>query len=107
MVMYGPDISSNQAANTFSKIKCDFGIVKVSGNPQSYAWNYVNPSAAQQAKEAYNKTGCLGLYHFTWGRADATQEADFFIEQVKKLGYLNKAILVIDYEAEALARGRN
>lgn len=64
-VLYGPDVSSNQAANVFSKIKCDFGIVKMSGNPQAFTWDYVNPYAAQQAKEAFNKTGLLGLYHFT------------------------------------------
>lgn len=107
-VLYGPDVSSNQPKNVLSKIKYDFGIVKMSGNPQGYSWNYVNPYAAQQAKDAYNKTGCLGLYHFTYGLADATKEADFFVNEVKKLGYLNKAILIIDYEGDgALDRGRS
>ncbi len=105
-VMYGPDVSSNQPSNVLSKIKYDFGIVKMSGNPQGHAWNYVNPYAATQAKAAYNKTGCLGLYHFTWGK-DANTEADFFVNEVKKLGYLNKAILIIDYEAEAVDLGRS
>lgn len=105
-ILYGPDVSSNQPKNIFQKIPFDFGIVKVSGNPQKYSWNYVNPYAAQQAKDAYNKTGCLGLYHFTWGK-DAKTEADFFISEVKKLGYLNKAMLIIDYEAEAVDLGRN
>ena len=36
-VLYGPDVSSNQPSNIFSKIKYDFGIVKMSGNPQGYA----------------------------------------------------------------------
>lgn len=105
-VMYGPDVSSNQPSNILSKIKYDFGIVKMSGNPQGYTWNYVNPYAATQAKAAYNKTGCLGLYHFTWGK-DANIEADFFVNEVKKLGYLNKAVLIIDYEAEAVDLGRS
>ena len=105
-ILYGPDVSSNQPKNIFQKIPFDFGIVKVSGNPQKYSWNYVNPYAAQQAKDAYNKTGCLGLYHFTWGK-DAKTEADFFINEVKKLGYLNKAMLIIDYEAEAVDLGRS
>lgn len=106
-VLYGPDVSSNQPSNIFQKINFDFGIVKMSGNPAGYAWNYVNPYAAQQAKDAYNKTGLLGLYHFTYGLANAETEADFFVQEVKKLGYLNKAVLIIDYEGDqALNRGR-
>ena len=107
-IMFGPDVSSNQPKNVMSLIQYDFGIVKMSGNPQGYSWDYVNPYAAQQAKDIYNKTGCLGLYHFTYGLSDATKEADFFIQEVKKLGYLNKAVLVIDYEGDgALNRGRS
>ena len=107
-VLYGPDVSSNQPQNILSKIKYDFAIVKMSGNPQGYTWNYVNPYAAQQCKDAYDKTGLIGLYHFTYGLEDAKKEADFFVNEVKKLGYLNKAVLVIDYEGNgALNRGRN
>ena len=49
----------------------------------------------------------VGLYHFTYGLSDPNKEADFFVDQVKKLGYLNKAVLVVDYEADALSMGRN
>ena len=103
--LFGIDVSSNQPENICSKVSYDFSIVKMSGNPQGYSWNYVNEYAKKQASDAYNKTGCLGLYHFTWGK-DANTEADFFVEQVKKLGYLKKAILVIDYEAQAVELGR-
>ena len=104
-ILNGIDVSSNQPKDICSKVAYDFAIVKMSGNPQSYSWNYVNPYAAKQVGDAYKKTGCVGLYHFTWGK-DANTEADFFVEQVKKLGYLKKAVLVIDYEAEAVTLGR-
>lgn len=85
----------------------DFAIVKATGNPHGYDWDYVNPYAQQQADEAYAKTGLVGLYHFAYGLKDPCQEADHFIAQVEKLGYLGKAMLVVDYEADALAMGRS
>lgn len=107
MPLRGIDVSSNQPSNICSLVDYDFAIVKVSGNPAGYAWDYVNPYAAQQAREAWNRTGRLGLYHFTFGQPNAHQEADYFCEQVDKLGYADKAVLVVDYEGElALSRGR-
>lgn len=103
--LYGIDVSSNQGERVVRDAQCDFAIVKMSGNPQSYAWNYVNPYAKQQAADATRKHGLLGLYHFTWGK-QAEVEAEFFVKQVKALGYLGKAMLVIDYEAEAIERGQ-
>lgn len=104
-VLYGIDVSSNQPENIFNLVKADFGIVKATGNPQSYSWNFKNPYAKTQAKQALAKTGCLGFYHFTWGKA-AKDEAKLFVDYVKSLGYLGKAMLVIDYEAEAVSLGR-
>lgn len=104
--LYGIDVSSNQPRNICSLVKLEFAIVKMSGNPQGYAWNYINQYAGQQAKDAEKKSGKVGLYHFTWGK-DAYTEADFFVSEVKKLGYLGKAMLVIDYEAEAITLGRS
>lgn len=104
--LFGIDVSSNQPEGIVSMVPNDFAIVKVSGNPQSYAWDYVNPYAKKQAADAMKRHGRLGLYHFTWGKA-ANTEADFFVEQVRKLGYVGKAVLVIDYEAEAVDLGRN
>lgn len=106
MKLYGVDVYSGDGAKIFSKINVDFGIVKVSGNPPPYKWNYINEAAAQQLKECYKKTGLVGCYHFTYGKARASTEAAFFVKQVKKLGYLNKAILVVDYEGPALNKGR-
>lgn len=103
--LYGIDVSSNQSERVVRDAQNDFAIVKMSGNPQSYAWNYVNPFAKQQAADAMKKHGRLGLYHFTWGK-EAAVEAEFFVSEVKKLGYLGKCMLVIDYEGEALERGQ-
>ena len=103
--LYGIDVSSNQSERVVRDAQNDFAIVKMSGNPQSYAWNYVNPFAKQQAADAMKKHGRLGLYHFTWGK-EAAGEAEFFVNEVKKLSYLGKCMLVIDYEGEALDRGQ-
>ena len=103
--LYGIDVSSNQPKGIVAAVKNDFAIVKMSGNPQGYAWDYVNPYAGQQCSDGMKKHGKVGLYHFTYGK-DAITEADFFVEQVKNLGLLGKAMLVIDYEADAVTLGR-
>ena len=102
--LFGIDVSSNQPKRVVRDVDNAFAIVKMSGNPQGYDWNYVNPYAKQQAADAIAKHGLLGLYHFTWGK-QAEVEAEFFVKCVKELGYLGKAMLVIDYEAEATERG--
>ena len=103
MPLNGVDVSGNNPADILTKISFDFAFVKASGNPKRYSWNYKNPYMKQQADDALKRSGLLGLYHFTWGKP-AEQEADFFCEVVKD--YIGKAILVIDYEADALSRGR-
>ncbi len=109
--LYGIDVSSNQDKRIVRDVTNDFAIVKMSGNPpkdgkgRPLAWCYVNEFAKQQADDAMKKHGLLGFYHFTYGIQAAT-EADFFVEQVEKLGYLGKAMLVIDYEDAALSRGQ-
>ena len=102
--LFGIDVSSNQPANVCATAQHDFAIVKMSGNPHGYSWNYVNPYAKQQVSDAYKKHGRVGLYHFAYGMQAAT-EAEFFVEQVRKLGYLGKAMLVLDYEADAIECG--
>lgn len=108
MAMNGIDVSSIQPANICDLVSFDFAIVKASGNPKNdklgYKWNYTNPKMRQQVDSALAKTGCAGLYHFTYG-IDANQEADFFCDHVKD--YIGRVILAIDYEGDnALKRGR-
>ena len=107
MALYGPDVFSGEPKDIFSRIKADFGIVKVSGNPPPYKWNYTNPNAAAQLKGAYRETGLVGAYHFTYGKASANTEADFFISELTKLGWLEEAVLFIDYEGPAIKKGRD
>lgn len=104
--LYGIDVFSGEGAGITKKVDYDFAIVKVSGNPQAYAWNYINPKAKEQLDAAYKKTGMVGVYHFTWGKHDPAMEVSLFVNEVKRLGYLGKAILFIDYEAEATRLGR-
>ena len=104
MAMNGIDVSSNQPANICDLVAYDFAIVKATGNPSGMKWNYTNPYMRQQVDSALAKTGCAGLYHFTYGR-DANEEADLFCDHVKD--YVGRAVLVIDYEGDsALGRGR-
>ncbi len=107
--LFGIDVSAHQPRDITSKVKYDFAVVKVSGNPKqnNYKYDYINPSAKDQLNYAYKKTGLVGCYHFTYGLDNPETEADFFVSQVKSLGYLNKAVLVIDYEGPALKNGRN
>ena len=107
--LYGIDVSGdhNQPADICSKVAYDFAFVKVSGNPHGYSWNYVNPDRKQQAADVVKRGKKLGLYAFTYGKSDPTQEAKLFLDEVKKLGYLGKAVLCIDYEAQAVDLGRN
>lgn len=102
-MLNGIDVSSNQPADICSNVPYDFAIVKATGNPPNYAWNYKNPSMRQQVDDALNKTGCAGLYHFTYGR-DAREEADLFCDHVAD--YVGRVILVIDYENKATDNGR-
>lgn len=109
----GIDVSSNQPEDICSRVPYDFAIVKVGGNPNRdckgryLKWNYVNPYLQKQVEEAYAQSQCVGLYWFCYGKTDANEEADFFVEQVAKLGMLKRAILVADYEADAVKKGRD
>jgi len=105
--LYGVDVSSNQPESICADVPLDFAIVKATGNPPGYDWNYLNPYAQRQADDAYAKTGLVGLYHFTYGLDNVDKEAALFVDRVRELGYLGKAMLVIDYEGPALEKGRD
>ena len=104
-MLRGVDVSSNQPQNILRLVDYDFAIVKASGNPYGLNWNYRNPYMEQQLTDAYKKCGRVGVYHFTYGLSDVTKEARFFLDTAKK--WLDKAVLVIDYEGDgALRMGR-
>lgn len=104
MALNGIDVSSNQPANIFDLVKVDFGIVKATGNPKGYKYDYYNPYMVQQVDAALKKTGCAGLYHFTHGGQSAETEADFFLSKVQN--YIGRVMLIIDYENKATDNGR-
>ena len=106
--LYGIDVSAHQPKDITNRVKYDFAVVKICGNPNQngYKYTYTNPYAKSQLDYAYEKTGLVGCYLFTFGLDDPTKEAAYFIEQVVKLGYLNKSILVVDYEGPAVKKGK-
>lgn len=95
--LHGIDISSHQADIDVTKVEADFVIVKVSGGV-----HYVNPYWKKQAQAAMKSGKLLGLYHYAC--EDGTTpggkaEAEFFLKQVK--GYEGKAVMCLDFEADA------
>lgn len=98
MSMNGIDISHWQDGINLNVILCDFVIVKATQGTK-----FVDPCCNkfyQAAKKAGKK---LGVYHFADGKSSGTAEADHFIQNVK--GYIGEAILVLDWEADALKKG--
>jgi len=96
--MNGIDVSGWQPRNITALVPYDFAIIKATEGT-----NYVSPACDQQYQLAKSKGKGLGVYHFASG-VDAVAEADHFVNSVQ--GYLGEAILVLDYEANAVNRGR-
>lgn len=97
MSMNGIDIASHQAGINLAAVPCDFVIVKATEGT-----TYVNPYCNMHVGQTLNLGKKLGLYHFASG-GDANAEADYFVDNIK--GYLGKALLVLDWEADAVNRG--
>ena len=98
MSMNGIDISHWQDGINLNVISYDFVIVKA-----TQGIKFVDPCCNkfyQAAKRAGKK---LGVYHFADGKSSGTAEADHFIQNVK--GCIGEAILVFDWEADALKKG--
>lgn len=91
--MNGIDISSFQANLDLSKIKADFVIVKA-----TEGIGYVNPYCDKHMQQAMKLGKTVGFYHYARPINDAVAEADYFYENTK--GYVNKAIPMLDWEAE-------
>ena len=96
--MNGIDISRWQPANVTELVKdYDFVIIKATEGV-----GYVSPFCDSQYQIAKKRGKKLGVYHFASG-GDAVAEANFFVDNVQ--GYIGEAILVLDWEAGAIARG--
>lgn len=95
MVLNGVDVASWQAGIDFSKIACDFAIIKATGGK-----SYVNPHCDTQYQSAKKSGKLLGVYHYAHEsgmEGTAEQEAQFFLDNVK--GYIGEAILILDWES--------
>lgn len=97
MSMNGIDISSWQSGIDLSVVPCDFVIIKATEGT-----TYVNPDCDRAYQQAKKLGKCLGVYHFASG-GDANAEADYFLNNVK--GYVGEAVLVLDWEADAVPKG--
>ena len=96
--MNGIDVSKWQPANITDLVDYDFCLVKATEGT-----GYVSPACDSQYQKAKARGKLLGVYHFASG-GDAKAEANYFIQNI--LGYVGEAILVLDYEASAINRGR-
>ena len=97
MSLNGIDISNWQPDIDLSKVASDFVIVKTTEGT-----DYVSPVADTQIQQALKLNKLVGVYHYATG-AGAVNEAKFFLSNIK--GYMGKALLVLDFEGEAIAGG--
>lgn len=95
--MNGIDVSGWQPANITGLVDYDFVIIKATEGT-----NFVSPQCDAQYQTAKKRGKLLGVYHFASG-IDPIAEANFFIDNVQ--GYIGEAILVLDWEANAISRG--
>lgn len=96
--MNGIDVSGWQPDNITDLVDYDFAIIKATEGT-----SYVSPKCDTQYQKAKARGKKVGVYHFASG-LDANAEADFFVNNVQ--GYIGEAILVLDWEANAVSRGR-
>lgn len=98
MSMKGIDISHWQDGIDLAGVPCDFVIIKA-----TQGTSFVDKCCDKFYQKAKKLGKMLGVYHFADGKSTGKQEADHFIKNVK--GYVGEAILVLDWEADALRRG--
>ncbi|QXG07717.1 putative endolysin [Curtobacterium phage Penoan] len=97
-MLNGIDISGYQDNDAGSAVPADFVIVKATEGT-----TYVSSHCDPQVQGARKAGRLVGVYHFASGIPGAEAEADFFVRQVR--GYIGQAILVLDWEANAIRKG--
>lgn len=95
--MNGIDVSNWQNGIEVDKMDMDFVITKATEGT-----SYVNPDCDRVYHDAVNSGKAVGVYHFASG-GDALAEAKFFVDNIS--GYIGDAILVLDFEADAVNQG--
>ena len=103
MALNGIDLSHHQGdagltVNIFNKMPFDFAIMKATqGTWMVDAW-------CDKYYQAAKKRGkLLGVFHYADGTGSAVEEADYFLKHCSN--YIGEAIVVLDWENEALKLG--
>lgn len=96
--MNGIDVSNWQPRNITELVDYDFVIIKATEGT-----SYVSPACDAQYQAAKKRGKLVGVYHFASG-LDPVAEANYFVDNVQ--GYIGEAVLVLDWEANAISRGR-
>ena len=96
--MNGIDISNWQSGINVSNMNVDFVVVKATEGS-----GYTSPSFTRQANDTLNSGKKLGVYHYMSYMTPAKQQAEHFVDTVRT--YLNKAVLVLDFEGTAVYKG--
>jgi len=93
MSLKGIDISAAQDIDV-SGLSIDFVVIKATGGTQ-----YVNPKCDTNYQQAKNSGKLKGVYHYYsdgYGGDNPIAEANWFVDNIQ--GYINDAILVLDWE---------
>lgn len=93
----GIDISSWEGDIDLAKLDFDFVIVKATEGT-----GYINPYCDEKVQQAIELGKKWGFYHFASG-GDAVAEADYFVDNCAN--YFHYGVPVLDFEANAIARG--
>lgn len=96
-MLNGFDVSNWQKSMNAGTLPGDFCICKATEGT-----SYVNPSCDTHYQQAKRAGKLLGVYHFASG-SDAVKEADYFLANIQ--GYIGEALLVLDWEADAVKKG--
>lgn len=92
MALNGIDIASYQAGLDFSKVPCDFAIIKA-----TQGTGYINPDCVRAVEQAMSLGKGVGVYHYISG-GNAVAEADFFINSI--LNWIGKVMICLDWELD-------
>lgn len=95
--MCGVDVSSWQTGIDVSSMDMDFVITKATEGT-----SYINPDCDRVYQDAKNSGKATGVYHFARA-GDALAQAEFFVDNIS--GYIGDAVLVLDYEGNAVNQG--
>lgn len=95
--MNGVDVSSWQTGIDVSDMQMDFVIAKATEGT-----SYINPDCDRVYQDAKGSGKALGVYHFA-RVGDALSQAEYFVDNIS--GYIGEAVLVLDYEGNAVNQG--